>query len=163
MSKEWYCVQTNPRQEHLAVMHLGNRGFTVMFPQYTHPRTNHQCPLFPGYLFSSFDVEKTNWKLIFTTPGVKHLFMRTQGIPLPIPQHLIDNIEQQIQDSQWRASELPDVRVGDKVRILDGPFASFEGVCSMTATKRIEVMITIFGHLSEVNFNPNSVVRVENA
>ena len=62
----WYAVQTQPNRENLAVFQLERQGYDVWMPCYErivrHARQAKRVrsPLFPGYLFISFDLDTTS-------------------------------------------------------------------------------------------------------
>jgi transcription antitermination factor NusG len=161
MAEQWFCISINPREEGIAVRHLGHRGFTVFYPQFVKPGTKRQCPMFPGYLFLNFDVATSRWQQLYATPGVKHLFMNAPGKPCPMPPEFIARIRQETDMGQWQAQDaLPLAQ--DHVRIVDSALQEWdlEGICTKSSKDRVEVLLIRMGKLTRVAFKPNSVAVV---
>src|SRR5665213_356294 len=75
----WYVVQTHAGSEYKARLELHDQAFHCFLPEcverISHARkvTSRRGPLFPGYLFVSFDVGMTAWRSINGTRGVVRL------------------------------------------------------------------------------------------
>jgi hypothetical protein len=58
--RQWFVIQTNPREEELALYCLGERGVEAFFPRIKMVRHNGskidkiKKPMFPSYLFAGF-------------------------------------------------------------------------------------------------------------
>src|SRR5438105_15794604 len=95
LSPRWYVAQTHRHAEAKATAHLSRQGFSVYLPRYRKQRRHARridtvaAPLFPRYLFVSFDMRVQRWHAIHSTVGVARLV--TDGtIPAPVPQGVID-------------------------------------------------------------------------
>jgi transcription antitermination factor NusG len=70
----WYAIQTRVRREELVANLLAGKGYEIFLPTYESERPwrgrsrEVKFPLFPGYLFCQFDVQKRLPVLV--TPGV---------------------------------------------------------------------------------------------
>src|SRR5215831_6448579 len=73
-AKQWYAVHLRPRCEKLVALQLRNKGYEEYLPMYRSRRRwsdrvkKIELPLFPGYIFCKFDVEKR--LPILVIPGV---------------------------------------------------------------------------------------------
>jgi transcription antitermination factor NusG len=85
-------------------------------------------PLFPGYLFSRFDVG--NRLPILTTPGVISI-VGAGKTPLPVDDEEIDAIRA-ILRSGLTAQPWPFLCVGSRVYLEGGPLAGVEGIITNT-------------------------------
>ena len=79
MSKEWFILQYKPNSYKIAEKNLTRQGFETFFPinkitSHTISRfKNINQPLFPGYMFISFDIARSGWHKINNTYGVTRL------------------------------------------------------------------------------------------
>jgi len=129
----WYLLYTKPRQESKAAQHLANQHVECFFPKLRvqklirGKRAIVQEPLFPNYLFAALDPQVHNFTAIRSTRGVCG-FVRFGDAFTTIPQQLINELMQQEQnqgqpeDCAWLA------RAGDKVQIVEGPFAGLDAI-----------------------------------
>jgi len=81
-------------------------------------------PMFPGYVFCR--LQKTGSGLVLATPGVLRV-VSFGGKPSPIPSEEIAGL-QRISQSGAEIVPFPYAQVGQKVRIIHGPFSGLVGV-----------------------------------
>lgn len=83
--------------------------------------------LFPGYLFVEMIMTDEAWYVVRNTPGVTGFIGSSGGgaKPFPVSPEEIESILRRIGESD-QAIEI-DFGVGDKVKILSGPFQGQEG------------------------------------
>ncbi len=107
------------------------------------------------YLFVQFDPQCDRWRPICSTFGVRKLFSTTPEHPTPIPDAVINRmLEPEQQPPPARYTVVP----GQTVRIVNGPFASFQGVVSSVDRKSVHVFIDLFGRsLTNLELNYNDV------
>lgn len=126
--KRWYVVRTKTGQEAKAVFNLNCQGFTTYVPRYArrirHARRTQSVlrPLFPGYVFVQLDFETQRWRSVQGTFGVVG-FVQFGDRPTPVPNELLESMRDR--EDQIGAIQIghSDLMAGDRVRILDGPFA----------------------------------------
>lgn len=162
----WYAVKTKPRQERLAKKNLLDQGFEAYLPCITLRKRKLgkwqqvREVLFPGYLFIHVDTAAQAIAPVRSTPGVSGL-VRFGNLLLPISDILIDHIKHQEQALNGEATApAPTFQPGDKLAILDGPFAGLTAAFSMTrSSDRVMVLINILGGQKAVAVNVNSVEK----
>jgi len=154
MSKRWYVVHTKARQELLAASLLEqHQAVTVLLPQ-VRQRTRGQmrpAPLFPGYLFVELDLEQSEASAVNNTPGVVRL-VAFGGVPKPVPGRVIEALQARLDeiDAQGGLPQHP-FRVGDRVRLKEGPLAGLEAVFvgPMRPAERVRVLLEFLGQEQE--------------
>lgn len=119
---------------------------------------------FPGYLLvqiavtskgGTFEMEDADWHLVRNTPKVTSFVGANKKRPTP----LTDDEVRQIMNHQEETQEKPKPKYhfekGEKVRIIDGPFANFEGDVDEIHEERstIKVMVTVFGRSTPVELD----------
>jgi transcription termination/antitermination protein NusG len=108
--------------------------------------------LYPGYIVVHMHINDDTWFAVRETSGVGD-FTGSGGKPTPMLQHEVARI---IQTEDEEADEAPklDIRfaTGDKVKVKEGNFESFEGEVNTIdeASGRVTVMINIFGRSTPV-------------
>jgi len=96
--KEWFVVSTHHNSEDLAIRNLERKGFQTYCPKYfrtiSHARKIKKVlrPLFPKYIFVSFDRKKDNWLNINFLRGINSLIMVNRYIT-SLPNFFIDNLK----------------------------------------------------------------------
>ena len=129
-----------------------------------------ETKLYPGYVFVEMRLEADGripqdvFFLIKETTGVGD-FVGTAGRPTPMATH---EIEKMLRDSR-KPEEEPVVKFtftkGDHVKIMEGPFESYEGTVDDLNPEKgeITVLVTIFGRQAPINLEEWQVAKAEEA
>ena len=119
---------------------------------------------FPGYLLvqisvtkkgSGFEMEDADWHLVRNTPKVTSFVGANKKRPTPLTDDEVRQIMNHTEETQERPKPKFHFEKGDKVRIIDGPFANFEGDVEEIHEERstIKVMVTVFGRSTPVELD----------
>lgn len=119
---------------------------------------------FPGYVLARVHMTDDVFHLINNTSKVTG-FLGVGGKPTPISQAEADRImaTKEDQASAPKQQIKVDFEIGDEVKVLDGPFASFNGVVEEIDFEkgRVKVSVSIFGRATPVELNFDQVERVK--
>src|ERR1700694_5378641 len=142
----WFAVRVRSNQEHMAGMHLADRGYEEFTPSHTVERRwsdrkkEIEQFLFPGYVFCRVDPQ--NRLPVLTAPGVIGL-VGCGRIPTPIPDDEIERIRRMVQ-SGLLVSPWPFLQAGQTVLIERGPLTGVEGILEEVKGKcRLVVSINL--------------------
>ena len=135
--KRWYIVHTYSGHENkvkvnlekrIEYMNMGEKIFRVEVPQKTvtqmkgGKKQEREEKIFPGYVLVEMIMDEDSWYVVRHTAGVTK-FVGSAKRPIPARDSEIKKIIHR-STSQSQKIEL-DVKAGDKVRIISGPFADF--------------------------------------
>lgn len=150
VGSRWYVVYTRPRSEHQAIVHLERQGYRVFCPRYRkrvrHARNakNVLAPLFPNYVFVQLDVSRDLWRAIQGTRGVARLISQGEA-PQPMPHGVVEGLLARM-CADGALDWSPTFKIGQPVRIADGPFAELVGTLEhLDATGRVRVLLDLLG------------------
>ena len=89
-------------------------------------------------------------------------FLGSKGIPVPVSDKEIEMILGQIKDGVAQPKSGIEYNVGEKVQVVDGPFASFSGMVEDVDEEksRLKVSVSIFGRPTPVDLDYNQVEKV---
>jgi len=113
---------------------------------------------FPGYILIEADLDKTVTHLILNTPSVIS-FVGPKNEPAPLQpaevRKLIGKIEEK---REVEVIEVP-FKVGDAVKVTDGPFNNFTGFVQEVSEEKmkLKVMVSIFGRKTPVELDFSQV------
>ena len=118
----------------------------------------------PGYVLAKLELNDDVYHLVKNTPKVTG-FLGPNGKPQPIP----DAQAARMLSSEQEAASSPkqkinvDYEIGDSVKVLDGPFASFNGIVEELDFDRgrVKVRVSIFGRATPVELEFEQVERVK--
>lgn len=108
--------------------------------------------VFPGYILVQMLLDEDSWYVVRNTPGVTG-FVGMGNDPTPLRKEEVDQIMQRME------AEAPVVkanfRVGEKVRIIDGPFNDIIGTVGEIDMERakVRVMVSFFGRETPVELD----------
>jgi len=108
--------------------------------------------VFPGYVLVNMILTEESWYVVRNTPGVTG-FVGMGNSPTPLRPEEVSQILRRME------AEAPHIKVtfkvGERVRIVDGPFSDFRGTVSeidMERTK-VRVMVNFFGRETPVELD----------
>jgi len=108
--------------------------------------------LYPGYLVVQMEITDDTWFLVRDTPGIGD-FTGATGRPTPMLPHEVDAILAKKEEKEEKQPKLEiGFQAGDRVKIKEGTFESFEGEVESIdqANGQVTVMINIFGRSTPV-------------
>ena len=155
MSKEWFVIQFKPNSHYQAKKNLNRQGFKTFLPlnEITSRKTSRFVkstkPLFPGYMFVSFNKTENKWHKIKNTYGVSRLITINSSLK-SIPTTFIDGLMKRY-DSSGKLIPIVEMKKGDKVEILEGPFANFIATIEKyESDQRIWVLMDLMGRKAKI-------------
>ena len=89
-------------------------------------RVNTERKIFPGYILIKMILNDDTWHIIKNTPKLSG-FLGTKGKPIPISNAEAKRISQQVIDGVEKTRPAVMYDIGEQVKVIDGPFASFNG------------------------------------
>ena len=119
---------------------------------------------FPGYVLAKLEMNDDVYHLVKNTPKVTG-FLGSMGKPQPISEAEAARIL----NTKEEAAAAPktqiriDYEIGDQVKVLDGPFASFTGLVEELdfEKSRFKVAVSIFGRATPVELDFEQVERAK--
>ena len=120
---------------------------------------------FPGYVLAKLEMNDDVYHLVKNTPKVTG-FLGSSGKPQPISDAeaaRILNTKDEAAAAAPKAKLKVDYEIGDQVKVLDGPFASFNGVVEELDfdKNKVKVSVSIFGRATPVELDFEQVERVK--
>jgi transcriptional antiterminator NusG len=166
MAKDWYVVQVysnfEDKVEAMLRENIERAGLTDKFGEIMVPReevvelkegqkVTSQRKFFPGYILVEMEMNDETWHVVKDTRQVSG-FLGSANKPRPMPKHEVDALVRQIEEGIERPKPKVMFDVGDAVRVMDGPFASFNGVVEevMADKAKLKVSVSIFGRPTPV-------------
>ncbi|HEY1980230.1 MAG TPA: transcriptional activator RfaH [Xanthobacteraceae bacterium] len=160
----WYVVHTRPREELKAFEHLRRQSYEVYLPRFAkkirHARRVERVlrPFFPRYCFISLNLEVQGWRSIRSTVGVDDL-VRFGEQPTPVPPGVIEELKNhEDADGCIGFNRQKQLKKGDKVVVLSGPFSRLLGLCeSVSDDERISILLDLLGRKVRVFIETETV------
>lgn len=152
----WYLVYSKPRQEDLALENLARQGYEAYLPRIRNRRrrlgryVSLVEPMFPRYLFLHLSDETDNWGPIRSTIGVANL-VRFGELPARVPETLVEALRARDDEQGIQEYAVPELRTGDRVRIVEGALAGYEGIFhARTSKERVVILLEVVGKATRV-------------
>ena len=173
--KNWYIVQSHSSfenkvaqeiKEEATKANLADKIEEIIVP--THDitevkrgkRIQRKKKYFPGYVLLKSEMDNTIYHMIKNLKKVSG-FLGTKGTPIPVSEKEIEKILGQIKDGVVQPKSGVEYNVGEKVQVIDGPFASFSGLVEdIDEDKlRLKVSVSIFGRPTPVDLEYSQVEK----
>ena len=172
--KRWYIVHTVTGHENKVKVNLekrieytnmGEKIFRVEVPQKTvtqmkgGKKQEREEKIFPGYVLVEMIMDEDSWYVVRHTAGVTK-FVGSAKKPIPARDSEIKKI---INRSTSTAQKIElDVKAGDKVRIISGPFADFVAdIIEVYPDKsKLRANVSIFGRETPVELEYKQINKL---
>ena len=168
-SKQWFVVHTysgfenkvaEAIQSRAKIFGMGEKITRVLVPTEkvvevrNKQKRETEQKFFPGYVLVEMELTDDTWHLVRSTPKVTG-FVGSGNRPVPLSQEEADQIFVQVKESIEKPKPKYTFERGEGVRIIDGPFANFQGVVEEVNLDRntLKVMVTIFGRSTPVELD----------
>lgn len=172
--KRWYIVHTYSGHENkvkvnlekrIEYMNMGEKIFRVEVPQKTvtmiksGKKQEKEEKIFPGYVLVEMIMDDDSWYVVRHTAGVTK-FVGSAKRPIAAKDSEIKKI---IHRSQTQVQKIQlDVKAGDKVRIISGPFSEFVGdITEVYPDKsKLRANVSIFGRETPVELEYKQIQKL---
>lgn len=153
----WLVVHSKPRSEEKAARNLLDQGFETFAPCIRERKRGASGwrlttgPLFPRYIFVNVALGEQSTASIRNTPGVCSLVRFGQQLA-PVPDTVVRYLQAQ-QDPDLGVRQAADwpQKPGDRVQILEGPFAGLTAVFETArGDERAALLLDLLGRQNRV-------------
>ncbi|MCX7826256.1 MAG: hypothetical protein N2689_11960 [Verrucomicrobiae bacterium] len=142
----WYAVHSKPRQETVAQTSLRREGIETLFPKLRRRKVIRRVrkwvtePLFPGYLFARFDLERSG-RLVKYANGVAGI-VSFGSKPAAVEDAIIEAIRAHAPDDVVTVTPAQ-FRPGEVLEIQSGPLRGLQGVFEREMSDRDRVILLL--------------------
>jgi len=158
----WYAISTKPHQEKQAELHIKQCGIECFLPLLKESKIIRRMrktvigPLFPGYLFARFDLDK-HYRAVSYATGVRKIVEFGSG-PVELDATMIDAIKERLNNGYVTLMPVRPVH-GQVVYIKGGPLAGLEAVFmrEMTDRNRVLLLLNTLGFHAKVTMDIDQV------
>jgi transcriptional antiterminator RfaH len=162
----WFCLRTQPKHEHLAATALRRQaGIRCFAPRLRYPKATRRGrvwfveAMFPGYMFAEF-VYALQHRRIEHSPGVHGIVRFGDYLATLDPQTLAALQEKTGEDETVTLD--PEIKVGQSVRIAEGPFQGLEVLVTrlLPARERVKVLLEFLGRQVETEISTPKILPI---
>ncbi len=172
---KWYVVHTYSGFENRAKKSLEERvkreGLDEFFGEVLVPTENvvelvggtkrtSKRKFFPGYMLVQMELNDRTWHLVKSTPKITG-FVGNARSPQPVKEEHVTRLTQQIDQGALTAKPKIVFEEGESVRVIDGPFSSFNGIVEEVKEEKqkVRVLVSIFGRATPVELDFTQVEK----
>ena len=168
MNENWYALRIKPHKERAVNQRLQHWDIQTYLPMVhvkpKNPRAAKEKPYFPGYLFVYADLENVGANTMNWMPGAIGL-VSFGGVPATVPGNLIHELQQRLSQIEAEGGLIfAELESGDRVRIVEGPFAGYEAIFDMRlpGKDRIQILLSFLSqHPQPVEIDVESIKKIE--
>lgn len=173
--KQWYAVHTYSGYEEAVARYLKQRVemlgmedkiFKIIVPKEKRikvrsgRRQTTEEKVYPGYVLVEMVLTGDSWYVVRNTPRVTGFVGADSTKPTPLSKEEVDSLINRMGSDESKFKV--DIRVGDLVKIVDGPFKDYDGKVSDVDEEKghVKVMVPIFGRDTAVELDSLQVKKI---
>jgi transcription termination/antitermination protein NusG len=173
--REWYAVHTYSGYEEAVARYLKQRVeslqmedkiFNVIVPKEkkikvkSGRRQTIEEKIYPGYVLVEMVLAEDSWYVVRNTPRVTGFVGPDNTTPTPLSKEEVESLLSRMGKDESKFNV--DIRVGDLVKVIDGPFKDYDGKVSEVDEEkgRIKVLVPVFGRDTAVDLDSLQVKKV---
>ena len=172
----WYVVQAfsgyEKRVAQTLLEHIKIKGLEDSFGEVLVPteevvemragqKRKSERKFYPGYVLVEMAMTEESWHLVKSVPRVLGFIGGTSDRPMPITQKEADAILNRLEENVDKPRPKTLFEPGEVIRVIDGPFADFNGVVEEVdyEKSRVKVSVLIFGRSTPVDLEFGQVEK----
>ena len=176
MAKRWYVVHAysgfekqvmRTLRERVALHEMEDRFGEILVPteevveMRDGKKRKSERKFYPGYVLVQMEMDDASWHLVKNTPRVLGFIGGTKDKPAPITQREAEAILRRVESGADKPKPKTLFEPGEIVRVVEGPFADFNGVVEEVdyEKSRVKVAVLIFGRSTPVELEFGQVEK----
>ncbi len=174
-TRQWFAVHTYSGYEDAVMRYLtqridslgvNDRIFNILVPKVKKikikngKRIETEEKIYPGYVLVEMLMGPDTWYIVRNTPRVTGFVGADSATPSPLSKEEVDLLIMKMSDGE--SGFKMDFRVGELVRIIDGPFKESDGkIAEIDEAKgRVKVLVPIFGRDTAVEIDALQIQKI---
>lgn len=160
---KWYVVRSQTNRERSIAERLTNEGtqgdlmgklgrvivpIENSFYLKNGKKVKREKVKFPGYIFIETNAVGELKYFLKGMNGAQGFLTNRAGDILPLTQVEVDRMIGEQQKAKEEVNNEPQYIVGEDVKILDGPFSTFNGKIESIKGDKVKVEVSVFGRIS---------------
>jgi len=173
--RHWYAVHTYSGYEDAVARYLKQRVeslsmndkiFNIIVPKEKKIKVKNskrkivEEKIYPGYVLVDMFMSEDSWYVVRNTPRVTGFVGADSTEPTPLSKEEVESLMSRMskEEPKFRI----DFRIGEFVKIIDGPFKDYDGRVSEVDEEhgKIKVMVPVFGRDTSVEINSLQVQKL---
>lgn len=176
MAKHWFVVQAysgfekhvmRSLKERIAINGMEDKFGDVLVPteevveMRDGKKRKSERKFYPGYVLVQMEMDDASWHLVKDTPRVLGFIGGTKDNPAPITEKEAEAILRRVESGVDQPKPKTLFEPGEIVRVIEGPFADFNGVVEEVDydKSRVKVAVLIFGRSTPVELEFGQVEK----
>lgn len=123
-------------------------------------KVSSERKFFPGYVLIKMEMNDNLWHMVKDIPKVTD-FLGANNKPAPVSEKEAQRLIQQVQEGVDRPKPSITFDIGEELKVVDGPFASFNGMVEQIDEdkQKLKVSVSIFGRATPVELDYTQVEK----
>ncbi|MBU2101468.1 transcription termination/antitermination protein NusG [Patescibacteria group bacterium] len=172
---QWFAIHTYAGYEDAVARYLKQRVdslemndkiFKIIVPKEkkitirSGKRVTIEDKIYPGYVLVQMTMEPDSWYVVRNTPRVTGFVGADSTNPTPLSFEEVESLMARMGSHEAKLEF--DVKVGETVRIIDGPFKDYDGKVAEVdeARGRVKVMVPVFGRDTAVELDSLQIKKL---
>jgi transcriptional antiterminator NusG len=111
--------------------------------------------LFPGYILMQMTLTERTWHFVHSVPRVVGFVGESETHPIPLREEEVQTILKQMETGMATPRPRMLFVIGEKVKVVDGPFRDFVGTVESVKPERsrVRVAVSVFGRPTPIELD----------
>src|SRR3989344_3900771 len=174
--RHWYAIHTYSGYEGAVARYLKQRVdslamndkiFNVIVPKEDKIKIKNgkrravEEKIYPGYVLVDMILTDDSWYVVRNTPRVTGFVGADSTTPAPLSKEEVDVLMARMEHKDGKGF-LIDLKVGESVKIIDGPFKDYDAKVAEIDTEkgRVKVLVPIFGRDTAVELDSLQITKI---
>ncbi|MGC9323125.1 MAG: transcription termination/antitermination protein NusG [Desulfomonilia bacterium] len=165
--KQWFVIQTNPKEDSLACLVLSQQGvqtyqpFMEKYVFHARKKTLKKYPLFPNYLFVRVVPVEEELHKIRWCRGVRRILLDNYQ-PVPIEEEFIVGLHSLEDEGSGVIKKPVEFSPGDVVRIKSGPLRDLYGIFEAWGSDegRVRILVDMVNNRAKVVMHSSLIEKI---
>ncbi|MEE8131590.1 MAG: transcription termination/antitermination protein NusG [Candidatus Paceibacterota bacterium] len=174
-ARHWYAVHTYAGYEDAVARYLKQRidswamndkVFNVIVPKEKKikikngKRKTIEEKIYPGYVLVNMIMDEDSWYMVRNTPQITGFVGADSADPTPLSKEEVESLMSRMSGEEPKFKI--EFKVGETVKIIDGPFKDYDGKISSIEEEhgKVKVMVPIFGRETAVELDSLQIQKI---
>lgn len=164
MDSKWFVVQTNPREDDIAIRFLRSSGILVYQPLmeryvfHARKKTLKLRPLFPSYLFINILPTEEVFHKVRWCRGIRRVLIDNYT-PVPIDEGFINALKSV--EEEGVIKKPTEYKHGDVIRVKSGPMKDVYGIFDTWESDegRVKILVELVNNYAKVTLHHSLIEK----
>lgn len=162
-AKEWFCLRTQTKREHIAAAILDRLDEVEVFcPRISQVKKTRAGKkrfveaMFPGYIFAKFQFQAHSRQVVYSQGITRMVELGERRV---IPERIVQDLKESLPEGIIEAPDLS-IEPGAEIQLITGSLKGLNGkvLAQLPAKNRVQILLDFLGREITVDVSPDDIL-----